>query len=180
MSLKGRVPDKIPDMCGKCTHYHPTGLFNEEKGQCSFYVIKTRWESSCHVFSLLKEGKVTEAEIAAVSSVAADLGAGSRSSAHSSPHEALGPSARPAPRKSARYKYHIVPFVGELRIGQGVEIVSRQLADMINHQSSEGWEFDSVNSVHIRVQPGCLAALFGAAASYITYDQVVFRQERQG
>ncbi len=75
------------------------------------------------------------------------------------------------------YVYHVVPFEGQLRSGQDVDAVSRQLADIINAYSSEGWQFDSVSSVHIRVQPGCLAALFGAGVSYITYDQVIFRKE---
>ncbi len=80
--------------------------------------------------------------------------------------------------KHARYVYKVAPFEGKLKSGQYVDEASRQLADLINQQSRDGWEFDSVNSVHIRVNPGCLAGVFGADVSYVTHDQVVFRKER--
>jgi hypothetical protein len=74
------------------------------------------------------------------------------------------------------YRYHVVPFVGQLKQGSDVTEVSNQLASLINHFADQGWEFYSLDNVDIQVTPGCLAGLFGAKTSYVTYNQVIFRQ----
>ena len=78
-------------------------------------------------------------------------------------------------------RYNVIPFVGELKRGvfsvENAQKVSQQLEDVINEQAQAGWEFVSVAKVDIEIQPGCLAALFGAKIAYISFDQVIFRHE---
>jgi hypothetical protein len=78
--------------------------------------------------------------------------------------------------------YRVVPFIGRMNTGffstENAGTVSRQLQDLINLHSRQGWEFHSMTKVDVEVAPGCLASLFGAKSSYITFDQVIFRRAR--
>ena len=78
--------------------------------------------------------------------------------------------------------YLVVPFVGRINTGlfstENAQTVSMQLQSLINRHSQQGWEFQSIAKVGVEVAPGCLAGLFGATASYITFDQVIFRRAR--
>ena len=76
-----------------------------------------------------------------------------------------------------RYEYRVLPFIGQLKAKQAATEVSKQLQGLIDTQAIEGWEFCQVNDVNIRVEPGCLGGLFGAKASYIRFDQIIFRRE---
>ena len=79
-------------------------------------------------------------------------------------------------------EYLVIPFIGKIKSGffssENAETVSRQLQSLINQYSRQGWEFHNIARVDIEVTPGCLASLFGAKTSYITFDQVVFRRSR--
>jgi hypothetical protein len=79
--------------------------------------------------------------------------------------------------------YLVVPFVGRINTGflstENAGTVSRQLQSLINRHSQQGWEFHSITKVGVEVAPGCLAILFGATTSYITFDQVIFRRTGQ-
>lgn len=75
------------------------------------------------------------------------------------------------------YKYHVAPFVGQLRSGGDINNVSQQLSSLINYYADQGWEFYCLDNVDIEVTPGCLASLFGARTSYVTYNQVILRKE---
>jgi hypothetical protein len=75
------------------------------------------------------------------------------------------------------YVYYAVPFIGKIKSGQTADEVSRQLTALINEQAAKGWEFYQLGEVRIQIAPGCLAALFGARNSYVSYNQVVFRRE---
>lgn len=77
-----------------------------------------------------------------------------------------------------RYQYRVVPFIGAIKASQSAADVSKQLEAEINNQATQGWEFWTFNDVNIQVQPGCLGALLGAKASYMAYDQLVFRREQ--
>jgi hypothetical protein len=77
----------------------------------------------------------------------------------------------------SNYSYKVVPFLGKVKSGQGASVVSNQLQNVIDQYSNEGWEFYSLSSTNIEVAPGCLAALFGAKASYVTFDQIIFRKQ---
>jgi hypothetical protein len=78
--------------------------------------------------------------------------------------------------------YLVIPFIGKIKSGffssENAETVSRQLQSLINQYSQRGWEFHNIAKVDIEVTPGCLASLFGAKTSYISFDQVVFRRAR--
>ena len=77
------------------------------------------------------------------------------------------------------FDYKVVPFVGELKKGvyniESAAKVSQQLQNLINQHSKDGWEFFRVDKVNILIRPGCLAALLGREADFITFDQVTFR-----
>ena len=85
-----------------------------------------------------------------------------------------------SPRETSRYRYRILPFVGRIQTGlfssANAQMVSEQLQDVIDEQTRQGWDFYSLEKVNIEVQPGCIGGLLGQSASYITSDQVVFRQ----
>jgi hypothetical protein len=79
--------------------------------------------------------------------------------------------------------YLVIPFIGKIKSGflssENAETVSRQLQSLISQYSQQGWEFQNIAKINIEVSPGCLASLFGATTSYVTFDQVVFRRARQ-
>jgi hypothetical protein len=93
-----------------------------------------------------------------------------------------GRSAQPAHRDSQGpdYEYLVVPFIGKIRQGffssQNAQDVSRQLQSVISWHAKEGWRFYSLEKVDIQVSVGCLASLFGAKASLISFDQIIFRR----
>jgi hypothetical protein len=74
-------------------------------------------------------------------------------------------------------QYKVLPFIGRIKSGQTADEVSNQLEALIRQGANEGWTFHDVSSVNIEVQPGCLAGLLGAKASYIRYDMAVFKRE---
>ena len=80
------------------------------------------------------------------------------------------------------FEYLVVPFVGQLKSGvfsvENAQNVTAQLQSVINQYGQQGWEFYRIDKVNVQIKPGCLAALFGASASYITFDQIIFRQLR--
>jgi hypothetical protein len=74
------------------------------------------------------------------------------------------------------YQYLVIPFRGNIRSAQKVEVVSAQLQDLINHYASYGWELVQVSDVSLTVDTGCLGAFLGRGSYQLSYDQVVFRQ----
>ena len=56
------------------------------------------------------------------------------------------------------------------------QTVSAQLQGLIDHYTRYGWEFYSLEKVDIQIRPGCFGQLLGQSVSYITFDQVIFRQ----
>lgn len=89
---------------------------------------------------------------------------------------ALTPEGSTPPAGYRKYHYLVAPFHGHIRAGQGIQEVSSQLQDLINHYAAYGWEFVQVGSVSLTVNEGCLASLFGRGSSQHSYDQVVFRR----
>lgn len=90
----------------------------------------------------------------------------------------------PAPRHADEHanEYRVVPFIGEIKNGifvsQDARAVAEQLQDVINEHARRGWEFHGLEKVDVAVTPGCLASLFGATTSVITFDQLVFKRAR--
>lgn len=75
-------------------------------------------------------------------------------------------------------QFKVVPFRGQIRATKdSLDTASKQLEDVINSHVQKGWTFHSLGSIHITVQPGCLAGLFGQTASTVVYDQVIFTAE---
>lgn len=74
----------------------------------------------------------------------------------------------------------VVPFMGQIRrdffSSQDARDVSNQLEALINEQARQGWLFCCVEKIDIHVSPGCLASLFGARSSVVSFDQVIFRR----
>jgi hypothetical protein len=82
---------------------------------------------------------------------------------------------------TARYRYRVVSFMGTVQTGvfskQDAQSVSHQLQNVIDEQAIQGWDYYSIEKVNIEVRPGCIGGLLGQSASYITSDQIVFRQD---
>lgn len=72
-------------------------------------------------------------------------------------------------------RYQVMPFIGKIKANQSAIEVSNQLEELLNKGAENGLEFVELSSVNIEVQPGCLAALFGAKASYVRFDMAVFK-----
>lgn len=77
------------------------------------------------------------------------------------------------------YEYKVVAFIGSTKGNQGANVVAEQLTSLINSNATGGWELFQMGDVNIEVKPGCLAGLFGEKVSYIRFDQIVFRRQRQ-
>ncbi len=75
------------------------------------------------------------------------------------------------------YQYLVVPFIGKIKSGQTTGEVSKQLQAVIDQHAHLGWEFYQLTDVNIEVAPGCLGALFGVKATYVKFDQVIFRRQ---
>lgn len=90
-------------------------------------------------------------------------------------------AAVPSARGQSRLEYHVVPFIGTMRSGffnsDNAQTVSEQLQNLIDNHAQHGWEFYSLEKVDVKVAPGCVGQFLGQNASYITFDQVIFRRE---
>ncbi len=77
------------------------------------------------------------------------------------------------------FETRVVPFLASVKGGkEGIGIAAKQLQELIATVVSEGWEFYSVETINVEVQPGCLAALQGKGPSYTPYEMVLFRRQR--
>lgn len=78
------------------------------------------------------------------------------------------------------YEYLVVPFIGQVKGGvfdaKSAQQVSAQLQAVINEYVQKGWEYYRIDKVNIEVAPGCLSGLLGQKATYLTFDQVIFRR----
>lgn len=50
------------------------------------------------------------------------------------------------------------------------------LENVVNRFAKDGWEFYRIDSITVEKQVGCLAALFGARTSVISYYVITFRR----
>ena len=78
------------------------------------------------------------------------------------------------------YQYKVVPFIGQMKAKDTAQTVAQQLEGLINSVVQQGWEFYRIDAVQIQVSPGCLASLLGAKATYMNFDQVIFRRPVAG
>lgn len=55
-------------------------------------------------------------------------------------------------------------------------IAASYLQQIVNGEAQQGWEFFRVDSVGVKSQPGCIAALLGAKTIDTIYYVVTFRR----
>lgn len=55
-------------------------------------------------------------------------------------------------------------------------VAGSYLQQIVNTEAQQGWEFFRVDSVGVKSEPGCLAALMGAKAVDTVYYVVTFRR----
>jgi hypothetical protein len=73
-------------------------------------------------------------------------------------------------------QYTTKPFNPSVKEKQATgDEIARQLADLINEGATNGWTFDSYQSVQTTVNPGCLGAFSGPRI--VQYGIVVFYRE---
>jgi hypothetical protein len=79
------------------------------------------------------------------------------------------------------YEYKMVQVPPTIQVRErdlkGSEAAS-YLASVVTKEAVQGFEFYRVDEIGVQVQPGCLAALFGARAVNIVYYVVSFRREK--
>lgn len=77
------------------------------------------------------------------------------------------------------YDYKTVQFTAHLKSGilstKG-ENIDAQLLNVINQNVGNGWEYYSMEAVHIYVKAGCLASIFGKKDEVLFQDVLVFRK----
>ena len=54
----------------------------------------------------------------------------------------------------------------------------RSFADLINNETKNGWIFYSMESIKVRENPGCLAALFGKEVKILEYNMLIFSKNK--
>ncbi|MDP2301656.1 MAG: hypothetical protein Q8N03_04435 [Ignavibacteria bacterium] len=78
------------------------------------------------------------------------------------------------------YEYKTIQFTAQLKGGilstKGASIDS-QLLSIINQHIGNGWEYYSMEVVHIYVKTGCLASIFGRKDEVLYQDVLVFRKQ---
>jgi len=51
------------------------------------------------------------------------------------------------------------------------------LSTIVNQEAQQGWEFFRVDSLGVKMKPGCLAGIFGAGETDRMYYVVTFRRQ---
>lgn len=74
-------------------------------------------------------------------------------------------------------EHMVVPFTSiQYMGGQTAQVAARQLQDLINTHSVQGWEFYRMDSITYVESPGCLASLLGQKSVMGRIDVVIFRR----
>lgn len=77
------------------------------------------------------------------------------------------------------WEYEVVPFSAAIRAGANrAASAAKQFHDLLQEMEGKGLEYYRMDHYSLVEQPGCLAGLFGAKASVITYDVAVFRRRK--
>jgi hypothetical protein len=81
------------------------------------------------------------------------------------------------------YDYRMIQIPPNISVqrkaAQGTEAAA-YLQDLVNQQSAQDWEFYRVDSIGVKLQPGCLGALFGQREQLVLYYVVAFRRPLPG
>ncbi len=68
----------------------------------------------------------------------------------------------------------------QIQVQEGTQtggIAASFLSEIVEKQAARGWDFFRVDEIGVQVNPGCIAALFGATTSHESYFVVTFRRE---
>ena len=79
-----------------------------------------------------------------------------------------------------QYVYKMVQMPPNIEIQEGTSTRGRAagyLEGVVNEYARDGWEFFRVDQIGIRINPGCLAGMFGARADTVVYYVVTFRKQ---
>jgi hypothetical protein len=52
-----------------------------------------------------------------------------------------------------------------------------QYSELINQHCKDGWDFHSLEEITVTRKPGCLAGLFGAQETSVSYNMLIFRKD---
>jgi len=77
------------------------------------------------------------------------------------------------------YTYKMVqvpPTISIQAKGQTGTEAADYLESVVNNMAGKGWEFLRVDSIGVRINPGCLASLLGQGPSEALYYVVTFRR----
>lgn len=55
-------------------------------------------------------------------------------------------------------------------------VAASYLQEVVNQEAHQGWEFLRVDSIGVKSEPGCIAALLGAKAIDTIYYVITFRR----
>jgi hypothetical protein len=74
------------------------------------------------------------------------------------------------------YKYKCVPAPMEIVIDNKTDMKKavESFANIINDNSTDGWEFFSLENISVTQNPGCLSGLFGAKPYTKQYNMLIF------
>ena len=77
------------------------------------------------------------------------------------------------------YEYDTVqiPPILEINTKAAGNEAAAYLKKELNIKAAEGWEFQSIETIGISVDPGCIEALKGTKKSLLNYYVIVFRRE---
>lgn len=75
-------------------------------------------------------------------------------------------------------QYKTVPGPVGLTIGSKDSYAKavRMYAEIIDREAVGGWELDLIQQIPVTQKAGCLASLFGAKATTITFNMLVFKK----
>lgn len=57
------------------------------------------------------------------------------------------------------------------------ESAVRQYASILEREAAGGWKLECIQEIPVTKSAGCLAALFGATGTTITFNMIVFSKE---
>jgi hypothetical protein len=78
------------------------------------------------------------------------------------------------------YRYKMIQIPPKIVIKPSEEQggpAAAYLEKVVSEQARQGWEFYRVDAIGVRVEPGCLASLFGQGTKEDVYYVITFRQE---
>jgi len=56
------------------------------------------------------------------------------------------------------------------------EVAAKYLEHVVNEEAQGGWEFLRVDTIGVSSSPGCLASLFGAKETIVSYYVITFKK----